>query len=299
MPEVTVQEKWATQVPRFTLPAEFSNEPKPEPAKEPAKPEVKPEIPAEPPKEAKEVAEAATPEPEKTEPESPETEPDKEKATSRRFERRIDRAHRRAAEAQARAEFLEKQLAELKSQGAPKTPSAAPRMEDYTDVQEYAKAYAAFEKDQALKDYQRKQQEDTQKAQIQKVSEEWEAQASKASNKYEDWDEVVGELKPTQPWSVAIMRSENGADVAYHLGKHPTEARKILSLDPYSQILEIGRLSAKLSQAAPERPKTPSKAPAPINPVQTESKASGDDIRPDQPFEEYRKIGNKLFRGKR
>ena len=297
MPE-TQSDKYVGQIPRFVLPPEFSNEPKPE-----AKPEPKPEpavTPAEPPKEAKEVAEAATTEAEPEKEEAKETtEKDPEKQTSRRFERRIDRAHRRAAEAQARAELLEKQLAELKSQGAPKTPSNAPRMEDYTDVQEYAKAYASFEKDQALKDYQRKQQEDQQKAHTQRITEEWEAQASKASNKYEDWDEVVGELKPTQPWSVAIMRSENGADVAYHLGKHPAEAKKLLSLDPYSQILEIGRLSARLSQAAPERPKTPSKAPAPITPVQTESKASGDEIRPDQPFEEYRKIGNKLFRGRR
>ncbi len=295
MPEVIVQEKWATQVPRFTLPAEFSNEPKPE------VPEVKPaEAPKEPEAPKGEAAEAAAPKPEVEKPEVEETtEKDPEKQTTRRFERRIDRAHRRAAEAQARAELLEKQIAELKSQSAPKTPSAAPKMEDYTDVQEYAKAYAAFESEQKVKEFQKKQQEEAQSAQIQKISEEWESQVSKASQKYEDWDEVVGELKPTTPWSIAMMRADNGSDIAYHLGSHPAEAKKLMGLDPYSQILEIGKLSVKL-QAAPEKPKIPSKAPAPIQPVQTESKPSSDEIRPDQPYEEYKRLGNKMFgRGRR
>ncbi len=293
MPETNASEKYVTQIPRFVLPPEFSNEPKPEPKPEAAPAEApKPSVPETP---KGEVAEAATPKPEEK-PEAEETtEKDPEKATTRRFERRIDRAHRRAAEAQARAELAEKQLAELKSQAAPKTAPNAPRMEDYTDVQEYAKAYASYEKDQALKDFQAKQREEAQRSQISRLSQEWEAAASKAASKYEDWDEVVGEIKPTAPWSMAIMRAENGPDIAYHLGSHPAETKKFMTLDPLSQVLEIGRLSAKLAQPAPEKPKTPSKAPAPIQPVQTESKPSGDEIRPDQPYEEYRKIGNKMF----
>ena len=289
MPEIVTTDKYVDLVPRFSLPKELTN---PEPT------EVKVE-PAAPPPEAKEapkppVAEAATPEP-KTEPEptveAPETE---EKATSRRFERRIDRAHRRAAEAQARAELAEKQLAEVKAQQAPKVSSTEPRMEDFTDVKEYAKAFANFEKENALKDYERKQRETAFQTRQVKMTQDWEAKAVKASSKYEDFEEIVGDLKPTTPWAEAIMRSENGEDVAYHLGKHPQEARKIFSLEPQDQFLEIGRLSARLANVETKL-KTPSKAPAPITPVQAEAKPSGNEIRENQPPEEYMKIGNKMF----
>lgn len=287
MPEI-LSEKYVTQIPKFVLPPELTN-------KEPevVKPAEAPKEPEAPPK-AEEVAEAATPEKEEK-PSEETTEKDPEKQSSRRFERRIDRAHRRAAEAQARAELLERQLAELKAQATPKTVANAPRMEDFTDVQEYAKAYANFEKDQALKDYQAKQQEAQAKAHQEKLNQDWEGQVSKAMQKYEDWDEVVGEIKPTTPWAVAMMRAENGADIAHHLGSHPTEAKTLMQLDPYSQVMEIGRLSVKLSQPPKEAVKAPSSAPRPITPVQPEAKRSGDEIRPDQPYEEYRKVGNKLF----
>ena len=293
MPEIVQTDRYVDQVPRFVLPKELTNL---EPTKEPV-------IPAEPPKEAKPaapaaVAEAATPEPEKTEPESPEAEPDKEKATSRRFERRIDRAHRRAAEAQARAEILEKELASLKASQAPKPSPNQPRMEDFTDVQEYAKAYAAFEKDNALKDYEKAQNETRAQAAQTRLISDWEAKVSKATSKYEDFEEAVGDLKPTSPWAVAIMRSENGPEIAYHLGTHETEVKKFMGLDPMEQILEIGRLSLKLASVQ-DKPKTPSKAPAPITPVETQAKPGNNEIRENQPFEEYRKIGNKMFRGRR
>ena len=287
MPETVIPDKYVDQVPRFVLPKEFTNS-------EPKDVEVK-EVPAEAPKEPKPVAEAATPEPEKTEPESPEAKPDEEKATSRRFERRIDRAHRRAAEAQAKAELLEKQLAEVKAQQAPKPPSTAPRMEDFTDVQKYAEAHAEFVKEQALKDYERKQRETAFQTRQTKLVQDWEAKVAEASDKYEDFQEIVGDLKPTTPWSVAVMRSKNGGDVAHYLGKHPKEAQEIFALEPEDQFLEIGRLSARLANVE-TKPKTPSKAPAPITPVQTEAKPSGDEIRENQPFEEYMKIGNKMFR---
>ena len=287
MPETVIPDSYVNQVPKFVIPQG-------EIATNGELPKGK-ETPAEPPKEAKEVAQAPTPEPEKTEPESPEEKPEnEEKATSRRFERRIDRAHRRAAEAQAKAELLEKELTALKAQSAPKPPSTAPRMEDFTDVQEYAKAYANFEKENALKDYERKQRETVFQTRQAKLAQDWEARTAKATSKYEDFEEIVGELKPTTPWAVAIMRSENGEDVAYHLGKHPQEARKILALEPEDQFLEIGRLSARLANVE-TKPKTASNAPKPITPVQTEAKPSGDEIRENQPFEEYRKVGNKMF----
>src|SRR3990167_85397 len=291
MPEVVIPEKYV--IPRFTLPDELTNKPE---AKETPK-----ETPAEalPKEEPKPVAEAATTEPEKPEEPAEEetTGKDPEKTSQRRFERRIDRAHRARAEAQARAEQLERELQELKTKQTP-APSGAPRMEDFTDVQEYAKAFAQFEKDNAIKDYEKKQRDQATQVAQQKITQEWDAKVSKALSEYDDFEEIVGDLKPTTPWALAIMEAENGEKIAYYLGKHPKEAQRIIALSPLSQVRDIGKLEMKLSTVT-EAPKPPSKAPPPIAPVTGASVVPDDTIKPQQPFEEYLKIGDKMFRGRR
>ena len=293
MPEITIQDRYADLIPRFTLPPELTNKPAEAPKetpKEPEKPvaEVKPEVKAE--------AVEATVETEAPERAEETTEKDPEKATTRRFERRIDRAHKRAAEAQARAELLAQELAEIKAKSQPPQVSPnAPRMEDFTDVQEYAKAYAAHEKTQAIKEYEAKQRQEATQAQSRKMAQEWESKVSKAQAKYDDWDEVVGDIKPTTPWAYAMMEADNGHDIAHYLGTHSAEVKRISALSPSSQFREIGKLELKLQTPA-EPPKKPSKAPAPIEPVKGDAKSSGDDIEPQMDFEKYKKIGDKMFR---
>jgi hypothetical protein len=180
-----------------------------------------------------------------------------------RYQRRLDKAYRRAAEAEARAKFLQQQIEGLKPK---ETPNGAPRLEDFSDVQEYAKAYAKFEADNAVKGFQAKQTEENFKRLQESLATQWESKASRADKKYDDFEDVVGELIPDNPVSVAIMQAENGEDIAYYLATHLEEAHRIAGLDPLSQAREIGRLESKLL-ADPPKPKTVSKAPAPITPV--------------------------------
>jgi hypothetical protein len=302
VPEVIIPDKYADQIPRFVLPKELTN---PDVSRETSevKPEVKPEKPAEPVKtdEAKPATEAVATEPEKKadlKTGEVTTGKDPEKATTRRFERRIDRAHRRAAEAQARAEALEREIAEIRAKSVPVVDTEAPKMENFTDVNEFKDASVAHAVKKALEERDHKQREESTKtAQAQLVS-KWEEKVAEAQDKYDDWDEMVGQLKPTTPWSIAIHKTDNGVDVAYHLGSHPAEAKKLFALDPYDQILEVAKLSHKLS-ATPDKPKEPSKAPAPITPVTGEATVSDMELAPVMPFEKYRKIGNKMFRGNR
>jgi hypothetical protein len=186
----------------------------------------------------------------------------------------LDKAYRRAAEAQARAEFLEKQLAEAKPKESPIT--GAPRLEDFTDINEYAKAYAKFESSNAVKQYEQKQHEESFRRATQHLAAQWEGKVSKADKKYDDFDDVVGEMAPTNPVSIAIMQAENGEDIAYYLGKNLKEAQRIASLDPLSQAREIGRLETKLL-AEPLKAKTPSKAPAPITPLAGKTAVASDE----------------------
>jgi hypothetical protein len=224
-----------------------------------------PAVPAEgaqPAQNTAEQAPATAPEGEK-----PDTGQDPEKRGKSRYERRLDRAYKRAAEAQARAEFYEKQLNEQKASAAPAADPAAPKLEQFSDIEQYAAAKAEFEKTKALKEYQDKQQGETQKQQIARLNESWETKVEAISEKYDDWEDVVGDrIKPTNPTMMALMEAENGPDVAYFLAKNQKELARIDKLPLLAQILEVGRLSAKLA-AEPPKPKTPSRAPAPITPV--------------------------------
>jgi len=239
----------------------------PAPAASPAAPAEGEETPAQ---NTAEQAPATAPEGGKPE----KTGQDPEKQSSRRFERRLDKAYRKAAEAQARADFFEKQLNELKQPKAADVPGA-PKLEQFDDIEKYAEARAKHEREQALKEYQAKQQTESHKQLQARIVESWSEKAESASDKYEDFEEVVGDIKPTSPWAMAVMKSANGADVAYHLGKNEKEARRIMSLEPVDQILEIGLLAAKLA-AEPPKPKTPSRAPAPITPLTGATPAASD-----------------------
>ena len=184
-----------------------------------------------------------------------------EKHGKSRFERKISRLYREAAEAKAERDLFKRQLEELKPKSSD---PGEPKLENFSDIEEFRKATAKYASDQAVKEHTAKQQAETQKQAQARLISEWEEKTAKA--KYEDFDEVVGEITPTTPWATALMHAENGDEIAYHLGKNLKDARRIAALPPVLQILEIGKLGATLA-ATPQTPKTPSRAPAPITPL--------------------------------
>lgn len=284
-------EKLIASIPRFTLPAEFSND---KPAAAPAAPEATPaEAPKEPETAAPEAS-AATP------PETPkETTEEQGKETTEkvpaRLQKRIDRATRLRYEAEQRAAQFERELTEAKSK--PPVDPSEPKMADFSDIAEYGKAMREYGEKKTAKEVAEKQTQERNRKFTQDLTSQWASQAAKGEVEFDDFEEVVGDLKPTSPWAVALMQEENGYKIAHYLGTHPREAEKIISLDPYAQVREISKLSIKL-QAPPPAQAKPSKAPPPIAPVTGTAEIKKDEIRPNQPFEEYIKVGNKLFRGR-
>jgi hypothetical protein len=206
----------------------------------------------------------ATPEVKTSETEA-KTDEQPEKRGESRFQRRLNKAYRRAAEFEAKAKVLEERLAKLEQPQAA-LDGAAPRLEQFDDIEKFAAAREKYAAEKAINDYEAKQRESQQKAQITKLASAWDEKAERGVSKYDDFDDVVGELKPTNPLLVAIMRAENGEDIAYHLGKNPKEAMRLAGLEPIEQILAVGTLGAKLA-SEPPKAKQPSKAPPPIAPV--------------------------------
>lgn len=208
----------------------------------------------------------ATPQGAETPPATDQDDPEK-KRQSRRFERRLDKAYRREAEARARAELAEKQLAELRAKASPASDAGAPKLEDFKDIEEYAAAREKYASENALKQHTERQRAESYKQEMARLSESWAEKAERGAEKYDDFDEVVGDVKPNAPWAIAAMEADNAVDIMYYLGRDDAkEGKRINALPPRAQIREIGKLEAKLA-AEPPKPKTPSKAPAPITPL--------------------------------
>lgn len=188
------------------------------------------------------------------------------KRQGRRFERKLDASYRREAEARARAELLERELTELKQARAQPVDPTAPRLEDFSDVEEFRKAVEKHGFEKGQKEAEARRQYEARSQYTQKLTSSWEAKAEAGAAKYEDFDEKVGELTPNMPMTHALMEADNAADIAYYLATHMDEAKQIAGLSPAGQIRAIGRLEAKL-EAQPPTPRTPSSAPAPITPV--------------------------------
>ena len=234
-----------------------------------AKPADSPEVKTDKTSETKDTGTSATPADPEAKPEKEDTPEQLAAKRDRRAQNKLEKAYRVRAEAQAKADVLEKRLADLESKS--KTPApieGEPTLAQFDyDPEKYATAKAEFAKTQAAKEIETKQRTEAQKLARQNLLSSWQEKAERGSEKYDDWEEVVGEIEPNTPWSAAMMKVSNADDVAHYLGQNKgKEAHRISILEPLEQVLEIGLLSAKLL-SKPVEPKVPSKAPAPITPV--------------------------------
>lgn len=134
-----------------------------------------------------------------------------------------------------------------------------------------------------LKSEEAKKREDANRAltaEQEKIRTQWLEKRDKALEIYTDYEAVAEreDLQISFPMAQAIATSDNGPDIAYHLGKNPKEAERIAAMvmpgqfsadgkpipDFGRQMFEIGRISAALSN--PKKPEI-SKAPPPIKPT--------------------------------
>ena len=159
------------------------------------------------------------------------------------------------------------------------TPPPRPSRDDFEDYEDYEEARDKWAADVAVLRMEHKQsveaakrKEEEARRQSEAAAREHEEWKNKGASKYSDFEAVAlrgpGEGGPvvTQPMADAIFASDRSHDIAYFLGKNPGEARRIASLRTAQQIMEIGKLEARLS-AGPPKPKTSTEAPPPISPV--------------------------------
>ncbi len=109
----------------------------------------------------------------------------------------------------------------------------------------------------------------------------WETKIDAERERYPDFEKVAysPEVSYSPVMVEAVREHENGVDIAYHLGKHPDEARRIAQLPPMRAIIELTELGSKLKAQSTPAPKRGTKAPPPIEPLKGASAgATGVDL---------------------
>ena len=188
-------------------------------------------------------------------------------------------------ERQARVD-LEQRLAALEQQRQPQQQSYVdqePQPSQFADAFEYAKALAEFSTEKALAERDRQVAQAREQEAQQKIIQSWAQKVQDAKAELPDFDDLVASSDVVVNNAVrdAILESDVGPRILYHLAENNDLAKKIASLSPNAALREIGKLEARF-EVKPETKQTApvvrSKAPAPIQPIR------GGQGQPDVPM---------------
>ena len=177
-------------------------------------------------------------------------------------------------ERQARLD-LEQRLAAMEQQRQPQQAfnvDTEPQPSQFSDAFEYAKALAEFSTEKALAERDRPVAQQREQEAQQKIIQSWAQKVQEAKADLPDFDDLVASSDVVVNNAVrdAILESDVGPQILYHLAENNDLAKRIASLSPNAALREIGRLEAKFDVKVDTKQTAPvvrSKAPAPIQPI--------------------------------
>ena len=219
------------------------------------------------------VEERSEPEIEKEQEEKPKANPKLERRFSEITKQR-EEARKEAQQEREARQALETRLAALERQPAPQAPAVdqEPQPSQFNDAFEYAKALAEYTADKRIGEMRKQDAEAKEAVERQKVIETWASKVQAAKASLPDFDDIVAssDVVVNDDIRDAILESDVGPQILYHLAENEDVAKKIAGLSAKQALREIGKLEARfeVKETAPE-PKTiaRSKAPAPIQPL--------------------------------
>lgn len=203
---------------------------------------------------------------------------------ARRLEKMVSPLQRENADLKARLEKLEK--GDKADEPAVKVePNPRPKRDDFDAQEKYEDALLAW-------GVEKKQREDAvaaaksaEKETLEQNLTNYRTQVEEAKDKYDDWDEVVGQPLPIHTSvQLAIVEMENGAEVSYYLGRHPLYTKQLAEKSTLKAVGAIWELSEKLlkssgsasreSDRSKATVKQKTKVPPPVRPVSTAATSS-------------------------
>ena len=221
--------------------------------------------------------------------ESDEIKATEEKKSNPKLEKRFSELTKQREEARKEAqrereqrESLENRLKELEERATPRPvevqENVKPQPHQFNDAFEYAEALAEWSTEQALINRDKQEAERRAQEERNKVLDSWNKRLNDAKADLPDFDDMVAssDVVVNDHIRDAILESDVGPQILYHLAENPELADKLNSGSPISALRQIGRLEAQFERKeAPVAESKPSvarsKAPAPINPIKTGS----------------------------
>jgi hypothetical protein len=224
---------------------------------------------------------------ERSEPESEVKEQEDKPKSNPKLERRFSEITKQREEARKEAQqerearqALETRLAALERQPAPQAPKVdeEPQPSQFNDAFEYAKALAEYTADKRIGEMRKQDAEAKEAQERQKVIDQWANKVQAAKTSLPDFDDIVAssDVVVNDDIRDAILESDVGPQILYHLAENEDVAKKIAGLSAKQALREIGKLEARFEakETAPEtKPITRSKAPQPIQPLRGSSPA--------------------------
>jgi len=219
-----------------------------------------------------------------------------EKKQNPKLEKRFSELtkQREAARAEAQREreareALETRMRELEQKVVPKQvdPAAEPTPDQFNDAFEYAKALAEWSADKALRERDIQEAERRAAEARDKMLKSWQERLETTKREVPDYQEMIdsSDVMVSDQVRDAILESEVGPRILYHLAENPEFARKLSDMSVISALREIGKLEAKYEVTSkPTTPVVKTKAPAPINPLKATGSALDNPIGTDGQF---------------
>ena len=174
---------------------------------------------------------------------------------------RIDELTRLRREAERERDFYKGLATQTAHPSSAEGADVEPEPDQFEDYADYVKALAKHE---------------VRREQVASVSSreniirdaQWESRVEAVRASHADYETVVGSSEQPIAGHVydALMDSERGPEMAYHMATHPEIAERLNRMSPTKAALELGRLETSLA-APTARPA--SKAPPPTTPLKT------------------------------
>ena len=253
---------------------------------------------AEPTEEANDQSEQPTEEIETKATEEKKQNPKLEKRFSELTKQREEARKEAAKEREAR-ESLENRIKELEGRAEPKPveENVKPSPSQFNDAFEYAEALAEWSAENALLNRDKAEAERKVQDERSKVIKSWNDRLINVKADLPDYDEMIAsasDITVNDAIRDAMLESEQGPRILYHLAENPELAEKLNTLSTVSALREIGKLEAKFEASeTPKDAKTDaetkpsiarSKAPAPISPIKTSSAVADVGVGADGEF---------------
>jgi len=215
------------------------------------------------------------------------------------FARRIDKLNQKIGAEKARADALERQLQGGNATQKPEKPAAAaepagrPKETDFDSYAEFVDKLTDWKMEQ--RETARAAEAATQKAAQSQAEQKkaWNEKVNTFKSETPDYNDVLQaaeDIQVSPAMNEAIITSDHGPAIAYHLAQHPEEAQRIAALSPVAAAREIGKIEAALAaETATPAPKARvSKAPAPAKTVKAAAESSEPDPSDFNAWERWR-----------